>query len=104
MKKGYTQTYDIDYEDTFSPVENMNNVRILLSIVIHFDWELNQFDVKDASLEEYVYMEIPPFYVLTANKVCWLRNTLYGLKQSPHTWFRRITKALFSLGYNKIQG
>ena len=44
----------------------MNTVRIILSLAAHFDWELQQFDVKNAflhgDLEEEVYMEIPLGY------------------------------------------
>ncbi|RVW50367.1 Retrovirus-related Pol polyprotein from transposon TNT 1-94 [Vitis vinifera] len=41
----------------------MNTVRILLSLVANYDWELQQYDVKNAFLhgdiEEEIYMEIP---------------------------------------------
>ena len=37
MVKGYTQTYGIDYQETFAPVAEMNNVRILLALTVHFD-------------------------------------------------------------------
>ena len=40
MVKGYTQTYEIDYQETFAPVAEMNNVRILLASAVHFDWKL----------------------------------------------------------------
>ena len=76
IAKGYTQTYGIDYEETFSPVAKMNTMRILLSLAAHFGWELHQFDVKNAflhgDLEEEIYMEIPPGYEVTGekNKVC----------------------------------
>jgi len=40
VAKGSTQTYDVDYEETFSPVAKMNNVRIILSLATYFGWEL----------------------------------------------------------------
>ena len=33
--KGYTQTYDIDYFETFSPVVRMNSIRILFSVAVN---------------------------------------------------------------------
>jgi hypothetical protein len=44
--KGFTQTYGIDYEETFAPVAKMNSIRVLLSIVANLDWPLHQFDVE----------------------------------------------------------
>ena len=40
--KGYTQTYGIDYQETFAPVAKMNTVRVLLSLAINLDWSLKQ--------------------------------------------------------------
>lgn len=37
VTKGYAQTYGIDYYETFSLVAKMNIVRIILSMVVHFD-------------------------------------------------------------------
>ncbi|RDX97989.1 hypothetical protein CR513_19160, partial [Mucuna pruriens] len=67
VAKGYTQTYGIDYEETFAPVAKMNTVRVIISLAAHFGWNLQQFDVKNVflheDLEEEVYMEITPrFY------------------------------------------
>jgi len=35
VAKSYTQTYGIDYFETFSPVVRMNSIRILFSIVVN---------------------------------------------------------------------
>ena len=49
-------------------------------------------------------MQIPPRFgtVDNVNKVCKLRESLYGLKQSPRAWFDKFAKAVKKFGY--LQG
>ena len=99
VAKGYTQTYGIDYTTTFAPVAKINTVRVLLSLVVNLDWPLQQFDVKNAflhgKLSKEVYMDLPlgcMVSVKQCQKVCKLKKSLYGLKQSPRARFKRFTK------------
>jgi Reverse transcriptase (RNA-dependent DNA polymerase) len=107
VAKGYTQTYGIDFQETFSPVAKLSSVRVLLSIAANLEWSLHQFDVKNAflhgELEEEIYMEMPLGYQIsnTEGKVCKLRKALYGLKQSPRAWFGRFSQAMKRYGYNQ---
>jgi Reverse transcriptase (RNA-dependent DNA polymerase) len=47
VAKGYTQTYGIDFQETFSPVAKLNTIRVLLSLAANLEWPLHQFDVKN---------------------------------------------------------
>ncbi|RVW39537.1 Retrovirus-related Pol polyprotein from transposon RE1 [Vitis vinifera] len=105
---GFTQTYGIDYLETFAPVAKLNTVRVLLSIATNLDWPLQQLDVKNAflngNLEEEVYMDPPPgFDEHFGSKVCKLKKSLYGLKQSPRAWFERFTQFVKNQGYVQAQ-
>jgi len=84
VAKGFTQSYGIDYEETFAPVAKLNSVRVILSLAANLDWPLHQLDIKNVflngELEEEVYMTIPQGLEnpRTAGKVCKLRKSLYG--------------------------
>lgn len=107
VAKGYTQTYGVDYQETFSPVAKLNTVRVLLSVAVNLDWPLYQLDVRNAflhgNLEEEVYMDIPPGYTESSksNMVCKLQKALYGLKQSPRAWFGRFNQAMKKYGFSQ---
>ena len=98
VAKGYSQTYGIDYDKTFAPMAKMSAVRTLVSCAANFNWPLHQLDVKNAflhgDLHEEVYMEIPPDFGTPqmSGKVCKLKKSLYGLKQSPMQWYRGPTR------------
>ena len=34
VAKGYSQTYVVDYDETFAPVAKMNTIRIIISIAV----------------------------------------------------------------------
>ncbi|GJW93927.1 retrotransposon protein, putative, ty1-copia subclass [Tanacetum coccineum] len=42
VAKGFTQTYGVDYEETFSPVADIRAIRILIAIAAFYDYEIWQ--------------------------------------------------------------
>jgi hypothetical protein len=48
--EGFKQRYDIDYEDTFSPMVKIATIITVLSLAISRGWSLRQLDVKNAFL------------------------------------------------------
>ena len=107
VAKGYTQTYGVDYLETFSLVARLNSVRILLSVAVSHSWPLYQLDIKNSFLhkdhQEEVYMDHSPGYVVTGSKhlVCQLQKALYGLKQSPLAWFDRFSAVVLGYGFQR---
>ncbi|GJX63530.1 retrovirus-related pol polyprotein from transposon TNT 1-94 [Tanacetum coccineum] len=58
IAKGFTQTYRVDYEETFSPVSNIRAIRILIAITAFYDYEIWQMDVKTAFLNGHLSEEV----------------------------------------------
>ena len=100
VAKGYTQTYNVDYVETFSLVAKISSVWILISLTANLGWLLFQLDVKNAflnvDLKEEVYMEQPPGFVAQgeSRKVCRLHKVIYGFKQSPRVWFGKFSEVV----------
>ena len=105
VAQGFTQKKGIDYREVFSPVVRYSSIRTLLAVANQYDMEIHQMDVMAAYLNgilsEEIYMKQPPGYVNPRhpNKVCRLRKSLYGLKQSARCWNETFDNYLKSEGY-----
>ena len=105
VAKGFTQIFRIDFEETFSLVARFETVRLLLSIAVLEDWDIEALDVKMAflfgELDEEIYMEQPEGFVKQGQekKVCHLLKAIYGLKQAALQWNKALHDSLLKMGF-----
>jgi len=89
-------------------VVKLTSLRIILALAAAWDYEVDQTDIKRASLlaklDEEIYMDIPEGLEVakegTSNgkrKVCKLLKGLYGLKQSGRMWNQEWDRHLVDL-------
>jgi hypothetical protein len=52
VAQGFSQTYGIDFTETYAPTLRLNSLRLLLALCAIHDWELHQLDIVGAYLEE----------------------------------------------------
>ena len=94
VAKVYSQFHGIDCNDTFSPVTNMDSIRLALAIAASKQWEVHHMDVKcdfiNGDINEENYMNQPKWFVSNPYLVCRLNKSLYGLKQAPRALYAKI--------------
>ena len=108
IAKGFTQIFGIDYEETFSLVTRFETFQLLLSLTVLHDWKIKALDVKTTylfgELDEEIYMDQPEDFIVKGQekKVCRLKNSIYGLKQSALQWNKQLRKSLLEMGFTYL--
>lgn len=97
--KGFAQREGIDFSEVFAPTSKYASLRALLAVAAKERMILQQLDVKTAflngQLEEELYMQLPPGFEAGSSGSVWrLHRTLYGLRQAPRAWHKRLSEEL----------
>jgi hypothetical protein len=101
--KGYSQKPGMECNETFAPVVRLETIQSVMSTATVMDWEIQQMDVKGAYLngiiKEEVYMAQPEGFNDGTGRVCRLKKTIYGLKQSGWEWNIELNTRLTSIRF-----
>ncbi|KAE9073838.1 hypothetical protein PF007_g25651 [Phytophthora fragariae] len=90
VAKGFKQKYGIAFLETYSPVANMNSIRVVLSVCAAYEYRMEQLDADTAFLNselmDRVFMEVPFGIENARDYQCQLNKAIYGLKQAASAW------------------
>ncbi|GJU48748.1 zinc finger, CCHC-type containing protein [Tanacetum coccineum] len=86
VEKGYTQTHELDYGETFSHVADNRAIRILLAIAALYDYEIWKMDVKTS------FSKWSP-----------KRGRVYGAtgRQTSRSWNKRFDEEIKKIGFTQ---
>jgi len=107
VAKGFMQKEGLDYSKVFAPMARLETIRLLVALASWKGCILWQLDVKSTFLnglfEEEVFVTQPPGFTNkgSEDKVLRLKKTLYGQKQAPRVWNRRIDSFLAKTRFHK---
>ena len=106
--RGDQQIEGVDFFETYAPVVSLCTVRMLLCLSIQYGWASRQVDFSNAfvqaTLKEDVYVTLPALFkdnsnIETNGFFVKLNKSLYGLRQSPLSWYLHLDKGLQSLNF-----
>lgn len=98
----------MDFNEVFSPIVKHNSILMLLAMVVLYNLELQQLDVKIAflycGLDETIYMYQPEGFVVEGKEyhVCKLKKSFYGLKQFSRQWYKHFDTSMIDHGYLRV--
>ena len=87
-----------------APVAALASLRMLAAKAIHCDYKIHQMDVSNAFLHgeldpgEDIYVRLPEG--LQDNRLVRLKRALYGLREAPLLWYRRLRDYLVEIGFS----
>ncbi|MBW0534081.1 hypothetical protein O181_073796 [Austropuccinia psidii MF-1] len=106
---GNHQEHMLHYYDTWASVGRNETFKIMLSLVVNFNYIPYQFDIETAFLhgemDALVYVKQVKGYEIKGKEdwVWKLRKSLYGTKQAPRMWKAKLTATLNRLGLSSAQ-
>ena len=110
MTQGFSQIYEVDYQEMFISTVCRKSLRMFLAVVTLYNMKLHQINVKAAYLSselecegENIYMHISEGVTIQEQPgvkiVCWIVKGLYGLKQSAQLCHKKLIGLMLEEGF-----
>ncbi|RDX89639.1 hypothetical protein CR513_28615, partial [Mucuna pruriens] len=80
----------VDFNEIFSPMVKMLSIRIVLSLAVTFDLEVEQMDRKTNSFMEEIYMKQPDVFQISEKE-----------DYAPRQWYKKFELVMCEQGYRK---
>ncbi|MBW0580911.1 hypothetical protein O181_120626 [Austropuccinia psidii MF-1] len=106
---GNNQEHMLHYYDTWALVGRNETFKVMLSLVVNFNYIPYQFDIETAFLhgemDALVYVkQVKGYEVKGKEGLVWkLHKSLNGTKQAPRMWKAKLTETLSNLGLASAQ-
>ncbi len=105
VAKGFQQREGIDFEETFSPVVKSYTTWVLNVLATYYGWNIEQIDTVTAYLNSDInvilYIKTSTSYKIVG-KICFLKKTIYGLKQSARQWAKDPNRSMIKAGLKRL--
>ena len=103
--RGDQQEYGVNYFETFAPVVQWSTIRHLLILILTNQSTTRVIDYTNAfpqaNIDTEIYVEPPALFGSRngKDKILKLKKSLYGLKQSPRTFYQHLSQGLKNRGW-----
>lgn len=105
VAKGCSQRFGIDYQETYAPVIRYTSIRLLIAWAVKNEFKIDQMDAITAflqgDLKDEIYLIQPELFDDKSGRVCKLKKSIYGLKQSGREWNMKLNAKLLLFGFKR---
>lgn len=107
VPNGFLQREGIYFEEVLAPVARLETIRLVVGIAHSNNWPIYQMDIKfvflNGPLDEEVYVEHPLEFIIENQQMRFykLHKALYGLRQAPRAWNKRIDSFLIDISFKR---
>ena len=103
VTRDFSQVYSVDFEGMFASIFQFDTLCLFLTIVALKDLECHMIDVNNAFtesiLKEDIYMAPLSEVDISSDKVFWVLQSLYGLKQAAQDWHEKCITEIIKLSF-----